>query len=240
MIVWAHRGFSSRYPENTMMAFEAARDAGADGIEMDVHLTKDGEVVVIHDENLLRTTGVDKMVGDCTLSEITAIKASKTMSDKFDTYVPSFDEFCAFIKESGMKANVELKTGVIYYPGIEEKVASVVKKYGIEDKVIFSSFNPLSLVIMQRYHPESKMGFLFSNSINIKHISHLAKEVAFSYLHPDYKVISEEMLQETKACGLGINAWTINDPEEVKRLMAWGVEGTITNDPEMCLKTIGR
>ena len=240
MIVWAHRGFSSRYPENTMMAFEAARDAGADGIEMDVHLTKDGEVVVIHDENLLRTTGVDKMVGDCTLSEITAIKASKTMSDKFDTYVPSFDEFCAFIKESCMKANVELKTGVIYYPGIEEKVASVVKKYGIEDKVIFSSFNPLSLVIMQRYLPECKMGFLFSNSINIKHISHLAKEVAFSYLHPDYKVISEEMLQETKACGLGINAWTINDPEEVKRLMAWGVEGTITNDPEMCLKTIRR
>ena len=162
------------------------------------------------------------------------------MADKFDAYVPSFDEFCAFIKESGMKANVELKTGVIYYPGIEEKVASVVKKYGIEDKVIFSSFNPLSLVIMQRYLPECKMGFLFSNSINIKHISHLAKEVAFSYLHPDYKVISEEMLQETKACGLGINAWTINDPEEVKRLMAWGVEGTITNDPEMCLKTIGR
>ena len=240
MIVWAHRGFSSKYPENTMMAFEAARDAGADGIEMDVHLTKDGEVVVIHDENLLRTTGVDKMVGDCTLSEITAIKASKTMADKFDAYVPSFDEFCAFIKESGMKANVELKTGVIYYPGIEEKVASVVKKYGIEDKVIFSSFNPLSLVIMQRYLPECKMGFLFSNSINIKHISHLAKEVAFSYLHPDYKVISEEMLQETKACGLGINAWTIHDPEEVKRLMAWGVEGTITNDPEMCLKTIGR
>ena len=240
MIVWAHRGFSSRYPENTMVAFEAARDAGADGIEMDVHLTKDGEVVVIHDENLLRTTGVDKMVGECTLSEITAIKASKTMADKFDAYVPSFDEFCAFIKESGMKANVELKTGVIYYPGIEEKVASVVKKYGIEDKVIFSSFNPLSLVIMQRYLPECKMGFLFSNSINIKHISHLAKEVAFSYLHPDYKVISEEMLQETKACGLGINAWTINDPEEVKRLMAWGVEGTITNDPEMCLKTIGR
>ena len=133
MIVWAHRGFSSRYPENTMVAFEAARDAGADGIETDVHLTKDGEVVVIHDENLLRTTGVDKKVCDCTLSEITKIKASKTMDDKFDAYVPSFEEFCAFIKESGMKANVELKTGVIYYPGIEEKVASLIKKYGIED-----------------------------------------------------------------------------------------------------------
>ena len=240
MIVWAHRGFSSRYPENTMVAFEAARNAGADGIETDVHLTKDGEVVVIHDENLLRTTGVDKKVCDCTLSEITKIKASKTMDDKFDAYVPSFEEFCAFIKESGMKANVELKTGVIYYPGIEEKVASLIRKYGIEDKVIFSSFNPLSLVIMQKYLPECKMGFLFTNPINIKHISYLAKEVGFSFLHPEYKVISEEMLNEAKACGLGINAWTINDPEEVRNLMAWGVEGTITNDPKMCLKAIGR
>ena len=116
----------------------------------------------------------------------------------------------------------------------------MIKKYGIEDKVIFSSFNPLSLVIMQRYLPECKMGFLFSNPINIKHISYLSKEVGFSFLHPEYKVLNEEMLEEAKACGLGINAWTINDPEEVKNLMAWGVEGTITNDPEMCLKTIGR
>ena len=134
MIVWAHRGFSSQYPENTMLAFREAFKAGADGIETDVHLTKDGEVVVIHDENLLRTTGVDRMVSDCTLSEITAIKASKTMDDKFDAFIPSFDEFCAFIKESGMKANIELKTGVVYYPGIEEKVAECVKKYGIEEK----------------------------------------------------------------------------------------------------------
>ena len=111
--------FKTEY-HNKMLAFRKAKEAGADGVEMDVHLTKDGEVVVIHDENLLRTTGVDKMVGDCTLSEITSIKASKTMDDKFDAYVPSFDEFCSFIKESGMKANVELKTGVIYYPGIEE------------------------------------------------------------------------------------------------------------------------
>ena len=116
----------------------------------------------------------------------------------------------------------------------------MIRKYGIEDKVIFSSFNPLSLVIMQKYLPECKMGFLFTNPINIKHISYLAKEVGFSFLHPEYKVISEEMLNEAKACGLGINAWTINDPEEVKKLNAWGVEGTITNDPEMCLKTIGR
>ena len=223
MLVWAHRGFSSIYPENTMLAFRKAKEAGADGVEMDVHLTKDGEVVVIHDENLLRTTGVDKMVGDCTLSEITSIKASKTMDDKFDAYVPSFDEFCSFIKESGMKANVELKTGVIYYPGIEERVAAIVKKYGIEENVLFSS-----------------LGFLFSSSINIKHISYLSKEVGYSFLHPDYELINKEMLDEAKACNLGINTWTVNDPEEVKNLMAWNVGGVISNCPDMCLKVLGR
>ena len=240
MLVWAHRGFSSIYPENTMLAFRKAKEAGADGVEMDVHLTKDGEVVVIHDENLLRTTGVDKMVGDCTLSEITSIKASKTMDDKFDSYLPSFDEFCSFIKESGMKANVELKTGVIYYPGIEERVAAIVKKYGIEENVLFSSFNPLSLIIMKRYLPECGLGFLFSSSINIKHISYLSKEVGYSFLHPDYELINKEMLEEAKACNLGINTWTVNDPEEVKNLMAWNVGGVISNCPDMCLKVLGR
>ncbi|MGN1190291.1 MAG: glycerophosphodiester phosphodiesterase [Candidatus Ornithospirochaeta sp.] len=240
MIVWAHRGFSSQYPENTMLAFREAFKAGADGIETDVHLTKDGEVVVIHDENLLRTTGVDRMVSDCTLSEITAIKASKTMDDKFDAFIPSFDEFCAFIKESGMKANIELKTGVVYYPGIEEKVAECVKKYGIEENVIFSSFNPLSLVLMKRYLPMCGMGFLFTSPIDIRHISYLSREVGYSFLHPEYKVINKEMLEEAKECGLGINAWTVNTPEEMENLIAWGVEGTITNCPDMCLKVLGR
>ena len=240
MLVWAHRGFSSNYPENTMLAFRKAKEVGADGIETDVHLTKDGEVVVIHDENLFRTTGINREVGDCTLSEITAIKASKTMENKFDTTIPSFDEFCAFIKESGMKANIELKTGIVYYPGIEEKVAFLVKKYGIEDRVIFSSFNPLSLVLMQRYLPECGKGFLFTNPINIRHISYLSREVGLAFLHPEYKVINSEMLKEAKTCGLGINVWTVDEPEKVENLLMWGVEGVITNDPEVCLKTLGR
>ena len=83
---FAHRGFSGQYPENTMLAFKKAWEAGADGIELDVQMTKDGQVVVIHDENLLRTTGVDKKVCDCTLSEITKIKASKTKWESSCSY----------------------------------------------------------------------------------------------------------------------------------------------------------
>ena len=82
--------------------------------------------------------------------------------------------------------------------------------------------------------------FLFSSSINIKHISYLSKEVGYSFLHPDYELINKEMLEEAKACNLGINTWTVNDPEEVKNLMAWNVGGVISNCPDMCLKVLGR
>ncbi|MGN1163408.1 MAG: glycerophosphodiester phosphodiesterase, partial [Candidatus Ornithospirochaeta sp.] len=88
MKVWAHRGFSHIYPENTMLAFEKAYEEGADGIETDVHLTKDGKVVIIHDENLLRTCGIDRSVSECTLSFLSKTKASRTKNDAFDATIP--------------------------------------------------------------------------------------------------------------------------------------------------------
>ena len=223
-----------------MLACEKAAEAGADGIETDVHLSKDGEVVVIHDENLKRTCGIDRMVGDCTLRELTATKASATFGGSFDVTVPSFRMLCSFIKDHDIMANVELKTGIIYYPGLEEKVAEEVKRWGIEDKVIFSSFNPLSLVVMKRLLPECPAGFLFMKGMNPRHISYITKEAGLDLLHPDFSIIDSEMVKEAKECGLGINAWTINEEAEMDRLISLGVEGTITNRPDMCLRKLMR
>ena len=240
MDVWAHRGFSSIYPENTMLAFEKAVESGADGIEMDVHLSSDGYPVVIHDESLLRTAGVDKKVGECTLDELTHTVASQTQGGRYNTTIPSFDEFCAFVKESNTRANIELKTGVVYYPGLEEKVVDTVRKYRLEDKIIFSSFNWLSLVLVKKLLPQVPCGLLFEYHMNARHLSYLAKAAGLELLHPDFPCISDEMVEESRELGIGINAWTINSEEELRKLMEWDVKGCITNSPDMCLAVLGR
>lgn len=223
-----------------MLAFERAVESGADGIEMDVHLSSDGFPVVIHDESLLRTAGVDRMVGDCTLDELTHTVASRTQGGRYNTTIPSFDEFCAFVRERNTRADIELKTGVVYYPGLEEKVVEIVRKYRIEDRVIFSSFNWLSLVIMKRLLPSVPCGLLFESQMNVRHLSFEAKEAGIELLHPDFASIDDEMVREAEEAGIGINAWTINSEEELRKLMEWDVKGCITNSPDMCLAVLGR
>lgn len=230
MFVWAHRGASGEYPENTMLSFRKAVEEKSDGIELDVHLSKDGKVVIIHDESLLRTCGKNRCVSDLTLRELKKIKANKT-HDEFDTYIPSFEEFCSFLKECRVKANIEIKTGVVYYPNIEEKVCQIIKEFGIEEKVIFSSFNWLSLEICHSLLPSVDCGLLFDKTMALRHLSYLAKKRGFTLLHPSFSSINTEMLEETKKEGLSINAWTINKRDEVEQCYKWGIAGIITNYP---------
>lgn len=132
MKVFAHRGFSGAYPENTMLAFRKAIEAGADGIELDIHESSDGKLVIIHDESLIRTTGVDKLVSDLTLKELVRIKAAKTKDDAFETPIPSFEEFCDFMASNGLFiTNVEIKTNNTWYQDIERKAIDMVRSFGL-------------------------------------------------------------------------------------------------------------
>ena len=127
MDIIAHRGMSGTYPENTMLAFRKAYEAGADGIELDVHLSKDGEVMIMHDESLERTTGVGKLLAECTRAELERINAGKTKDDSFGfTPIPSLEEYLSWVKDTGLYTNIELKTAPLYYPGIEEKTLDLI------------------------------------------------------------------------------------------------------------------
>ena len=126
MRVFAHRGYSGKYPENTMLAFREAEKTGADGIELDVQLSKDGELVIIHDETLDRTTTGKGYVKDYTLSELKAFNASVIKGDTFaPEAIPSFEEYCKWVKDTHLITNVELKTSIVYYPEIEEKLTEI-------------------------------------------------------------------------------------------------------------------
>lgn len=240
MKVFGHRGFSGLYPENTMLAFQKAVEAGADGVEMDIHLSSDGKIVVIHDESLLRTTGVDKLVEDTSFKELISLRASKTKDDKFDATIPSFEEFCAFIKETGILANVEIKTGITWYRDIEKKAVDMIKSFGIEEKIIFSSFNWLSVVRCKELLPACPCGLLYESPVNTRHLAYQAKDLGLQFLHPDFRLLTEEVVKECDDAGIGLNVWTINKEEQMQKLIEWDAMGTISNYPDMCLKMLGR
>ena len=239
MKVLAHRGFSGNYPENTMLAFRKAIEAGADGIELDIHESRDGQLVIIHDENLVRTTGIDGIVSDFTLAELTKTRASRTKSDAFDTPIPSFEEFCDFASNGSFITNVEIKTNNQWYQDIERKAVDMIRAFGLQDRIIFSSFNWISVMRAKQLAPEIPCGFLYDGNKHL-HLAPQTKDAGIQFMHPDFALLDDDIVAECRENGIGLNVWTINEESQMRRLIDWDVNAAITNYPDMCLRLLGR
>lgn len=234
MKVIAHRGYSGKYPENTMLSFQKAVEAGCDGIELDVQLTKDGEVVVFHDEKVDRTTDGAGAVKDYTLEELKKLNAAKLFPRLTDfEAVPTLDEYCAWMAKNDIFTNIEIKTGVYYYEDIEKKTVDVIRKYGLEDRIIFSSFNPESLSRTLQLAPEIPCGFLIGGS-GLGNAGYFCKSCGYAYYHPGFKMLNEAVIENCRANGIRMNVWTVNDMAELEQLCEWGCDGVITNFPRVC------
>ncbi|WP_425539146.1 glycerophosphodiester phosphodiesterase [Microaceticoccus formicicus] len=231
MLIYAHRGCSKVFPENTMEAFEHAIDIGVDGIELDVQLSKDGEVVIVHDENLKRLTGEDAWVFDLTLAELKELNFAKNRDDFNHTEIPVLEEYLDIVKGCNLITNIELKTSIFSYPGLIDKVAKLIKQYKLEEKVIISSFNHLSLMESKRIIPEAAHAVLEASNL-VKPVEYL-KRLNMEYFHPLFTTIDEDMIQSLNAEGIYINAWTVDNPEHASLLKELGVRGIISNVPEV-------
>lgn len=227
----AHRGFSSRYPENTMLAFEKAIEAGCEGIEFDVHLTKDEHIVIIHDEDIRRTTNGTGLVKDYTLEDLRKFDASEKFAGQYGVNkIPILEEYFELIKGLDMLTNIELKTGIIKYKGIEEKVIQMIKHFKQEEHVIISSFNHYAIMSCKAIEPKIKCGFLVGDGMY--NPGKYTSENGIEYIHPRYQMLEDEVLDEIKACGVKINAWTVDSEDTMQMLIDKGVEGIITNYPD--------
>ncbi len=170
MRIWAHRGCSQLYPENTLTSFEKAMNVQSlSGIELDIQLTRDGELVVIHDERVDRTTDGFGFVRDYTLKELKALhiyagrmqtETIPTMREVFDLLKPALNKWKETDGAEGMRLNIELKTSVYNYPGIEEKIVKLADEMGVKDSIVYSSFYPESLVKVHELEPTAKLGVL--------------------------------------------------------------------------------
>lgn len=228
----AHRGFSGKYPENTMLAFEKAVEAGCDGIETDVQLTKDNIPVICHDENLDRTTNGQGLIAEYTFEELRSLDAGIKFGTEFrGLKIPSLDEFLDYVKDKDLYINLELKNGIILYDNLEDIVINKIYEYKLKKNVILSSFNHYSMVKCKKIDSTIKTGLLYEAGLYEPQI--YAGYVGTDAVHPQFfSVLHKTVVDGIKKEGLEINTYTVNDERYMEVLISLGVDGIITNFPD--------
>ncbi|HHW56390.1 MAG TPA: glycerophosphodiester phosphodiesterase [Clostridia bacterium] len=236
-LVIAHRGDSKNAPENTLASFKRTLEMEADGIELDVQLTKDGQLVVIHDERVDRTTDGIGFVKDFTLKELKRLDAGIKFDKKFSgERVPTLYEVFELIGHKNFLVNIEIKSGIVLYPGIEEKLVKAIEDYDFEDRVIISSFNHYSLRDVRKMAPELKIGLLYQ--CGLVEPWHMAIRMEAYSLHPFYFNIIPELVEGCKKNNIKLFPWTVDRKEDMEMMIKAGVDGIITNDPETLINLL--
>lgn len=235
--IWAHRGASGHAPENTMAAFEGAVREGADGIELDVQLSRDGALVVIHDERVDRTSDGTGYVRDLSLSELMKLNFNRNFPEYGTVRIPRLEDVLALCHTEKLFLNIELKNGIYDYPGLEEAVVKAVAEAGMEDQVIYSSFNHYSIERLSLIAPNSKRGILYSD--RWIGVPGYGKLLGVNALHPALWHLDDEMLiQNAHDNGLSVHVWTVNEAEDMKRCRSLGADAIITNFPGRCRRAV--
>lgn len=229
-IIFGHRGASGHAPENTLEAFQLAMDMGADGIELDVHLSRDGELVVIHDETVDRTTNGTGFINSMTMEQLKKLDASKGMAKYKGAKIPTLGEVYDLLRPTRAIINVEIKTDTIFYPDIERKCLELEKEKGMEGRIIYSSFNHYSIVRVLELDSGAQTALLYSSGLYQPW--NYTKSVGARYIHPYCpNLFLPDLITGCRENGVGINAWTVNDMDVMRLCLKEGV-GIITDYPD--------
>lgn len=232
-IIFAHRGASGTHPENTMAAFKAALELGAGGIELDVQMTKDGELVIIHDETVNRTTNGQGAIEEMTAKQVKSLDAGSWFHEKFSgEKVPTLDQFFTWASKNKLQINIELKTNKVPYHGIEQLLLEIIEKHRMKGRVIVSSFNINSLKHIIELDPYIAVaGLVWKTPQDAVTI---AKQLGLTALHTQVPFALSEYGQEAVNSGMLLRLYTINEVEEWEKVKKCGipVEGIITDYPE--------
>lgn len=225
----AHRGFSGRYPENTNIAFAKALTEGyCDGIEVDVHMTKDNKIVIMHDASLDRTTTGTGYIKDHTLEELLEYDAGIKYDEKYKgEKILCIKSAMELVKKYNISLYVEIKDNEVAYDDIEAEVLDRVEIVGVEDKVVLSSYNIETLKKIKKHKPEVRTALLTKEMLyDIR---------AYEYtdiLSCEYTQLTKEIVDTVHSLGRRVTAWVVDDKEDMQRVMEMGVDAIITNYPD--------
>jgi glycerophosphoryl diester phosphodiesterase len=252
-LVIAHRGGAGLWPENTLYAFERAAALGVDVIETDVRATKDGEIVVFHDDNVNRTTDGAGPLGALTLAELKRLDAAQRFStDGGRSFplkgqgvtVPTLRE--VFEALPSMRFNIEPKSGT---PSLAAPLCRLIREYGMTDRVLVASFTGSTLADFRRECPEVATSASTGEAVSFLSLQEAGLAASYS---PDMqalqvpertgmlRVLTRDFVEAAHGRNLRVHAWTINDEGDMRRLIDMGVDGVMTDYPDRLLRVLGR
>jgi glycerophosphoryl diester phosphodiesterase len=244
----AHRGGANLAPENTLAAFREAIGLGVDMIEIDVHLSKDGHIMVIHDFTLDRTTTGKGKVVDMTLDEIRKYDAGVKFSEKFrGEKVPTLDETMELLNgKTGLLIEIK-KDKDDQYPGIEEKVVETIHKYKAKSWVIVQSFNKYAILQTNKIDPSLTTFYLASRDFDGIY-NKIAQQLSagetinkeYDGIAPHFSRLNAEKVKTFQKAGLKLFTWTVDKPADMKRVIGWQVNGIITNSPDKLIELLNK
>jgi glycerophosphoryl diester phosphodiesterase len=250
-LVVAHRGGAALMPENTLSAFENALKIGVDQVETDVHLSKDGAMIIMHDPNVAATTNGSGQISDMTLVELKKLNAAAKNAKGGVTQqeIPTLDQVLDTVKgKSGIQIEIKVNAVGARYPGIEKKVIDLVNARGMTNDVIIISFDFPTLKEVKAIDPRFKTGAVvdqrwFASRLNAppeQVVSDMIETSGADFFMPTSTMVTEALVKAVHARGLKIGTWTVNASGEMGRLAGWGVDGITTNSPDVLKGVLGR
>jgi len=234
--IFAHRGASKVAPENTMAAFIKAKQLGAYGVELDVHVLPDKTVVVHHDATLGRCGNAEGSIYRLRRDTVKSFSVGEKFSLKFKSEtIPLFEEVLVYLKENGLFLNCEIKnqSGFIY--PYEDEVIKLINHYGMAQNAIISSFDHRILKNIKSKYENYKVAILYGETFGINVIDY-CKQNNFDAINPYYGIVDENLVKAAHENNIAVNVWTVDNIEDIQRMCNYGVDSNITNDVEAGIK----
>jgi glycerophosphoryl diester phosphodiesterase len=242
----AHRGGALLWPENSLLAFRNAIALGADFIEFDVHPSKDGELVVVHDPTLDRTTSGSGPVKDRTLAELKALRLKDRAGALTAENVPTLDEVVAVAAKGNARMLLEIKVDAsrARYPGVEEKVLAILDRHGMAGSTVVMSFDAPTWRRVRELRPDVATCALYSARMlgrtSLAEELQTLRSAGVRYIGVEHTVVDAAAVAQARAAGIGIGAWTVNDAAGMKRQIDAGASILITDQPDVAKTLLGR
>lgn len=236
----AHRGGAALWPENSLLAFRSASALGVDYLELDVHLARDGAVVVIHDPTLDRTTTGTGPVKDRTLSELKSFRLKDRRHVVTDERIPSLDDVVAVAAAAGCGLLVEMKVDPsgARYPGIEERVFAVLDRHGMASSSVVMAFEPDAWRRVRELRPEARAGALYSARMlapgaPVIRALDAARAAGVAHVGLEHGLVTADVVAHARAAGIWLGAWTVNEPDAIRRLLDQRIDILTTDRPDL-------
>ena len=238
ILVAAHRGGALLWPENSLLAFGNALGLGVDAVETDVHMTSDGEIVVIHDPTLDRTTTARGAIAGLTSAEVTAARLKDRAGRTTDERVPTFAQLLDLLAPGRAQLLLEIKIDArgTRYPGIEEKALALLRARRMAERTLVMAFEPETVRRVRELDPAIRTVALVWRRQGVRASVRQALALGASAIGYDFRHLDADRVAATRKAGLMVGAWTVNEESDIRRVIELGVDVVISDRPDVALR----